>query len=167
MFFVHLRAKSIGENAKLTFTCGNIPDPEANTVCGHETEFAVNLNKLEYIVPDNHTNKITLTNKVGIVLKYPTIAIANEDFSDPYKGTIKLFADNIDYLYDEESVYPRKELTLEELEEFFDSLTADQLEQIRQFFVTTPKVALKDKIVCGKCKFEHELVVENLYSFFT
>lgn len=166
MFFVNLRAKSIGENAKIIFTCQNKPEGAENS-CGHETEYSVDLNKIEYIVPDGHKKVIQITDKIGVVLKYPTIAIANLDISDAYEATLAVFRDNIDYIYDEDSVYPSKELNKQELEEFIEELTSAQLEEVRRFFVTSPTVSLKDKLVCTKCKFEHDIVVENMYSFFT
>lgn len=165
MFFVHLRAKSIGDSAKLVFTCKNTVEDQE---CGHETEYTIDLSMVEYVVPEGHTNKIKLTDKVGIVLKYPTIAIAAEEFSDDiYESTLSVFKNNVDYIYDEDSLYYRKDIDDEELEEFLENLTMGQIEAIRNFFITTPRVAIKDRIICGKCKFDHELVVENIYSFFT
>lgn len=163
MFFVHLRAKSVGESAKLQFTCQNKVE---ETVCEQVTEYSIDLNKIEYIVPEGHTNKIKITDKVGMVFKYPTINVALDDFSDPYFATVSLFKNNIDYIYDEDSFYYRKDISDEELEEFLEQLSVDHVESIRNFFITTPRVAIKDELVCSKCGFQHKIEVENLYSFF-
>lgn len=164
MFFVHLRAKSIGDSAKLMFTCKNTVEDQE---CGTETEYTIDLSRVEYIVPEGHTNIIKLTDKVGIVLKYPTITIAAEEFDDMYESTVSVFKNNVDYIYDEDSIYKRKDIEDDELEEFLENLTMQQIEAIRKFFITTPRVAIKDRIICSKCKYDHELVVENIYSFFT
>lgn len=164
MFFVHLRSKSVGETAKLQFTCQRVI--EETTICEHVTEYTIDLNKIEYIVPEGHTNKIKITEKVGVVFKYPTINVALDDFSDPYYATVSLFKNNIDYIYDEDSFYYRKDISDEELEEFLEQLSIEHVELIRNFFITTPRVALKDQLTCGKCGFEHTIELENLYSFF-
>jgi hypothetical protein len=164
MFFVHLRSKSIGESAKLAFTCQNKVE---ESICEHVTQYTVDLNKVCYVVPEGHTNKVKISDKIGMVFKYPTIAVALEDYSDPYTATVGLFRNNLDYIYDEDSFYYRKDLTDEEIQEFLENLSVEHIEAIRNFFITTPKVVLKDNITCDKCKFEHEIVVENLYSFFT
>lgn len=163
MFFVHLRSKSIGESAKLQFTCQNIVE---NNTCDHVTEYTIDLNKVDYVVPDGHTNKIKISDKVGLVLKYPTIKVALEDFTDAYNATLSLFKNNIDYIYDEDSFYYRKDISDEEVEEFLENLSVDHIESIRNFFITVPRVALLDSIVCEKCSFKHNIEVENLYSFF-
>lgn len=163
MFFINLRSRSIGETAKLNFTCKNqVEDNPCDTV----TEYTINLNSVDYLVPKEHNNKIKLTDKVGIVFKYPTMSVIKDLEEDFYDATIRVFGDNIDYIYDESSIYPRKDLTDEEVQEFLEHLTSEQLDEVRNFFATTPRVILKDKITCSKCKFEHEIVVENLYSFF-
>ena len=163
MFFVHLRAKSIGEAAKLQFTCQNKVE---DIVCEQVTEYTIDLNNVEYIVPEGHTNKIKITEKVGLVLKYPTIKVVLDDFTDAYTATLTLFKNNIDYIYDEDSFYYRKDISEEELEEFLENLSVDHIDAIRNFFITTPRVALSDSLVCSKCGFNHKIEVENLYSFF-
>lgn len=163
MFFVHLRSKSIGEAAKLQFTCQNKVEDK---VCDQVTEYTIDLNNVEYIVPTGHTNKIKITEKVGLMLKYPTIKVVLDDFTDAYTATLTLFKNNIDYIYDEDSLYYRKDISDEELEEFLENLSVDHIDAIRNFFITTPKVALTDSLVCSKCGFNHKIEVENLYSFF-
>ena len=132
MFFVHLRSKSLGESAKLAFTCQNLV---GDVACGHVTEYSVDLNRVEYHTPENHSNKIKITDTVGIVFKYPTIAVSLEDYSDPYNATVSVFKNNIDYLYDEDSFFYRKDISDEELQEFLESLSIGHIEDIRNFCI--------------------------------
>lgn len=164
MFFIHLRARSIGESAKISFTCKNVVN-EAE--CGHVTDYQIDLNKVQYIVPENHSDTIPITNTVGIKLKYPTISVTKDYSNDPYEETLSILIDNLDYIYDSESVYKKSDLTKEEIQTFFDELTMDQVEGIRSFFISTPKVTLKETIICKKCKFQHDVLVENLHGFFS
>lgn len=164
MFFIYLRAKSIGENAKLSFTCKNKVE---NETCNHVTEYSIDLSKISYEVPEGHSNKVRITDKVGMVFKYPTINIDISSYNDFYQTTLGVFCENLDYIYDEESIYYRKDIDDEELEDFLNSLSVDHIEAIRNFFTTSPRVVIEDKIECEKCKYQHELIVENIYSFFT
>lgn len=164
MFFIFLRAKSIGENAKLSFTCKNIVD---NVQCNHVTDYTIDLSKVSYEVPEGHTNKIRISDKVGMVFKYPTINIDIGSYQDFYQTTLGVFRDNLDYIYDEDSFYYRKDINDDELEDFLNNLSVDNIEAIRTFFTTSPRIVIEDKIICQKCSYKHELVVENIYSFFT
>jgi hypothetical protein len=164
MFFVHLRARSIGESAKISFTCKNVVE---EVECGHVTDYTIDLNKVQYIIPENHNDIIPITDTVGIKLKYPTISVVKNTTLNPYEETLSILSDNLDYIYDSESIYKRSDLTREEIQTFFDQMTIDQVSAIRNFFRNSPKVVLKEEIVCNKCKFQHEVVVENLHGFFS
>jgi hypothetical protein len=72
----------------------------------------------------------------------------------------------IDYIYDEESIYKAKDISEQELIDFVDSLTRDQFNQIQNFFETIPKLTKPLKFVCQKCKYEEDLVLEGIQSFF-
>jgi len=45
MFFVHQRINSVGETAKMIYTCDNIVDDK---VCEHKTEFDLQLKNIKY-----------------------------------------------------------------------------------------------------------------------
>lgn len=163
MFFVHLRIKSIGESSKLSFTCQNVVD---GNECGHTTDYNLDLSKVEYQIPENHNPIVRLSESVGIKLKYPTMNIIDDDVESVYSAALKIIVDNIEYIYDADSVYKRSDISDEELAAFLEELTVDQIEEIRNFFRTSPKVVLEDKLNCVKCGFEHRVHAEDLYSFF-
>src|SRR5210317_845367 len=70
MFFVTLRSKSVGEMVQLVFHCTNEVDGKE---CNTDTDYALNLEKVKYEFPKGHTNKVMLTDTLGIKLKYPTL----------------------------------------------------------------------------------------------
>jgi len=166
MFFIHLRIRSVGDSAKLTITCSNVPEG-ATEPCGHVTDFNMDLNKIEYEVPEDHTPYVSLTSDIGIKLKYPTVSIIDNEVVDEYTATIKVIADNIDYIYDKDSVYKKETISKEELENFIDDLTVDQINAIRSFFAATPKSVLNDTVTCKKCGFKHDIHLGDLNSFFS
>ncbi len=165
MFFIHLRAKSVSEIVKLQFTCNNIL--EDGNKCGFVTDYQLNLEKIEYTVPENHTDKIALGENVGIKLKYPTFDSLEIDDDEMNLGAaLQIVMNNIDYIYDSDSIYKADEISTEELASFMDSLSVDQIQAIRKFFNTSPKVILKDSIPCGKCGYVHNMKAEGLVDFF-
>lgn len=164
MFFVHLRIRSVGESAKLSFTCHNVVDEKE---CGAITDYSLDLSKVYYDVPENHSQIVKITDTVGIKLKYPTISVISDDIVDEYTATLKVILDNVEYIYDADSVYKRDTISEEELIAFLDELTVDQIQEVRNFFTNSPKAVLEDNIECKKCGFNHSIKIGELYSFFT
>jgi predicted Zn-ribbon and HTH transcriptional regulator len=164
MIFLKLRAKSVGENVKLAFNCKNEVDGK---VCDTNTDYSLNLDKIEYIIPEGHTNKIMITDTIGVVMKYPSLATMPviQDM-DEFDVMITNLVNCIDYVFNGESVYKIKDATPEEQEEFIESFSAESMENIQNFFKSSPKVVLTDTVRCKKCGFVHELRAEDLLSFF-
>jgi ADP-heptose:LPS heptosyltransferase len=75
--------------------------------------------------------------------------------------------DCTDYVFDEQNVYYTHESTIEEFKQFLESLTQEQFDRILDFFKDLPTIKKELKHKCEKCEFEHNLVLEGLYDFFT
>jgi hypothetical protein len=165
MIFLMLRAKSIGEKVKLTFTCQNVVD---GAECGGETDYTLDLDKVKYEIPEGHDSKVMLTDTVGIKLKYPTITtqINLAEGDDEYVEFLAALIANIEYIFDAESVYTPDKATPEEMAEWLGNLSLTAIEQIKGFYTTSPKVVLEDIVKCKKCGFDHTLHSENLLDFF-
>lgn len=167
MFFIHLRAKSVGENLKLKINCQNkLSD---GTVCGSNSDYIIDLNNVKYLnsqgLVDDKTidSRIKISEDIGIKLKYPDINIMMRLPID-YDFLIKLIIDNIEYVYDADSIY--KDFSKEEMLDFLNGLELSVLEKIGDFFSTMPVVSLVDKLTCEKCGYEHKIKAENILSFF-
>ena len=63
--FLNIRAKSVGEVSKLKVLCQDDDKTYANV--------EVDLNEVQVQVEEGHTNKIELTDEMGVIMKYPTI----------------------------------------------------------------------------------------------
>ena len=57
-------------------------------------------------------------------------------------------------------------MDFKELDEFVDSLSHKQFEQVQEFFNTMPKVKLPVKVKNPKTGVEGEVVLEGMNSFF-
>lgn len=165
MFFVHLRMRSVGENVKLNFTCNKDHDGEP---CGFVNDYDLNLEHIDYNITPGHTDLIKLTDEVGVKMKYPVLTDVNELFNNDniYENSIKVIAENLEYVYDAQQVYDRSKFDDEELAAFLESLSSDHINLILDFFATLPKVVIEEKVNCKKCNNEHVIFAENLYNFF-
>ena len=80
--FLNIRAKAVGEDAKLKLLCPDDKETYANV--------EVDLSKVEVQVDDKHNNTIPINDKIKIVMKYPTI-----DTFDPSIDTSKIKAEQL------------------------------------------------------------------------
>ena len=160
--FLNIRAKSVGEISKLNLLC---PDDKKTYA-----KVEVDLNKVQVQVGDDHTNKIELTDDMGIIMTYPTI----DSFSESGIQTINasnmldIIGSSILQIYEEkgEKVYEAKDQTKKELTEFIESMNTSQFKKIQSFFDTMPKLKHTVKIKNPKTKKESEIVLQGLNDFF-
>lgn len=155
--FLHLRAKSISEKVDAIVNCD----------CGNKINASFNIEDVKIEKGDGHTNKILLTENVGVVMKYPSIDKVLSVFaSNNNQKIVDLIMECVDGIYDEENYWEAKDQTREELEEFIFSLTKNQFEQLEEFFVTAPKVVQVIEADCNKCGKHNSVRLEGLQNFF-
>lgn len=156
--FIKLRAKSVGETAKVTVTC---PDDEKTRAIVN-----INLDELDMTVKDDHSNKINITDDVSITMNYPLI----DDFKDFDKGQgstgfFDLIKKCIDEVVEGETIHKRIDFTNEDLNEFIDSLNSAQLSKIMKFYETMPRLRHVVEVENPKTKVKSEVVIEGLANF--
>jgi rubrerythrin len=169
LLFLNLRARSIGEVVDISYKCNNNIEEESGEShkCNNVVEMKVNLLEIQPSVDEKHTNKIQLTDKLGIVMKYPNMQfLSNETSGDEFDMIVNLIVDCIEYIYDEESIYYAKDSSREELMEFLDSLQSKELEKVKVFFDTLPKVKKDLEFKCNKCGYNENITLEGIQSFF-
>ena len=160
--FLNIRAKSIGEISKLKLLC---PDDNKTYV-----NVEVNLEDVQVQVGDDHTNKIELTDNMGMIMTYPTI----DSFAE--SGIQQINADNmidiigscILQIYEDngEKVYEAKDQTKKELSEFIEQMNTSQFKQVQKFFDTMPKLKHAVKVKNPKTKKMNEITLQGLNDFF-
>ena len=160
--FLNIRAKSIGEISKLKLLCPDDKKTYANV--------EINLEKVQVQVGDNHTNKIELTDEMGMIMTYPTI----NSFTDTgiqqinANNMIDIVSSCILQIYEKkgEKVYDSKDQTKKELTEFVESMNTSQFKQVQAFFDTMPKLKHEVKIKNPKTKKESKITLTGLNDFF-
>ena len=160
--FLNIRAKSVGEVSKLKVLC---PDDKKTYV---NTE--VDLTEVEVHVDDKHTNKIELTDSMGMIMTYPTI----DSFTDSGIQTIDannmldVIGSCILQIYEDngEKVFQAKDQTKKELTEFIESMNTSQFKQVQAFFDTMPKLKHTIKVKNPKTKKSSDVTLTGLNDFF-
>jgi hypothetical protein len=167
--FMNLRARSIEEVVELRYKCNNKLKDEngEEKKCIGVVDFQVNLLEVKPTINPNHTDKIQLTENLGICLKYPTFDLV-EKYEDKEESEVmmEILVDCIDYIYDKEQIYYSKDTSRDELQEFVDNLQQKDLEKIKNFFDTVPEIKKELHFDCPKCGYKDEISVKGLQNFF-
>ena len=163
--FLRLRAKSVGEEVTLGLKPWGCPQNNGE-LCEFTTEVSVNLEEIKCVKDKKHTSKIMLDDKIGIMMKYPDISQMNMGESENDILGMKIIKNSINMIFTEEDTHERDSFTDKELDEFIDSLNTKQMDKIRNFFETMPKLKHTVKYNCKTCGEEKETTVQGLNSFF-
>ena len=169
--FMQLRARSVGEVVNLKYNCNNkVTDTDGESKpCGGLVKFDMNLLEIEPTRNEEHSNKIAISDKLGVVMKYPTLKMIGDTKAlqdESIESIMDIIIKCIDYIYDADQMYYAKDSTQEELMEFVESMQQDDLEKIQKFFTTMPKMSKPLDFKCGKCGYEEKIVVEGIQNFF-
>lgn len=157
-FFLKLRSKSVNNMVSLSYK--DFEDEKIYTV-------EVDLDDVQIKRDPNHTSKIKINETVGLTLRYPSAEIYSKmSTSDENEAALAAVKWCIDTVYDEDNVYPLKDFSDKEVEEFIQSLDVNSLEKILDFFRSMPKLHYEVKYVNS---LGHTRVVEldTLSDFFT
>ena len=156
--FLRIRGKSVGEKIELNLLC-----PDDN-----ETRVKTNLNLDDVGVNQKlgHTNEISITDKIKIIMNYPTL---NDMISGNITGIDEVFdmiKRCVHEIHDGETVHNKIDMSESDLDEFIESLTTEQFQGLSDFFDTMPKVAHSIEVTNPKTKKKGEVVIEGIQSFF-
>ena len=160
--FLNIRAKSVGEISTVNLRC--LDDNETFV----KTE--IDLTEVEVKMDEEHTNKIELTEEMGMIMTYPNLdSFADYDVTNiNASNMIDMIASCIAQIYDKkgEDVYDSKDSTHKELVDFIEQLNSKQFAEVQKFFDTMPKLTHTVKIENPKTKKKSEIVLSGLNDFF-
>ena len=159
--FLQIRAKSVGEVAKLKVKCPDDNETYANV--------EVDLSKVEVQVDESHTNEIQINDKVKMIMKYPTIDSIDADVDATNLKTGQMFdmiGASIYQIYDGETVHNAKDYKKEELDAFIESLSSVHFEKVQKFFQTMPKLQQEIEVENPKTKVKSKMMLQGLADFF-
>ena len=157
--FLRIRAKSVGEVAKIQVLC----EDDGETYVPVE----IDLESIEVEFQEDHTTKIDLTDEIGIEMGYPTFEFLN--FKADQTEVNQLFdiiGSSIERVYEGETVYEKADFSKKDLKVFLESLTSEQFLRVQKFFETMPRLRHKLEVTNPKTKKVNEITLEGLQAFF-
>ena len=157
--FLRIRAKSVGEVAKLQILC----EDDGETYVPVE----IDLESIEVEFQEDHNTKIEITDDIGLIMSYPTFEYL--DFNVEGSDINKLFdiiASSINQIYEGDIVYEKVDFNKKELKTFLESLTSEQFKKLQEFFETMPRLRHTLEIENPKTKVTNTVVLEGLNAFF-
>ena len=164
--FLKLRSKSIGETVKIKYK-NNACTNNDGKPCDKPIEVLVNLDKVEVFKDKKHTKKIEITDKIGMMMKYPKFSIVDDiQEGNDNETMFNTIISCIDVIYDDKETYQSEEYSKEELEGFLSSMTQSDFNKIKEFFDTMPTIKHTINIGCKNCEFKQKVELKGLNDFF-
>ena len=163
--FLNIRAKSIGEDIKMTVTC-----PDDNTT---QVPVTVYVDEIKVIRPKDHKTDIVLYDKMTLRMKYPSLSQfvennfeVDDDPETVVNKTFQVVADCIDTVYTGEDAWEGKDYSSDERMKFVEQLNSKQYKEVEKFFSTMPKLSHTIEVVNPNTKQKGNVVLEGLADFF-
>ena len=160
--FLQIRSKAVGEVSTLRVLCLD----DMTTYAKVE----VDLNEIEVRVTDAHTNKIELSDEMGVIMKYPTVDSFVENKIDDISpaNMLDVIITCIDKIYDKkgEEVFDAKDSTKQELIDFVEQMNTTQFADVQKFFDTMPSLTHEITVKNPKTKKESKVTLNGLNDFF-
>jgi len=160
--FLQIRAVSVGEIVEMKVTC---KDDDTTKV-----QYNLNLSEVNVIKPGGHSNKIMLSDDMGVIMKYPQwndfIIGSVMGQSPSAEGIVEIIAECVDQIFDGEDVYDSSTTSKKEFVQFVENITNAQFEKIQQFFQSCPRLEHKFTVINPNTGVPSEFVLTGLSNFF-
>jgi len=160
--FLQIRSKAVGEVSTLRVLC--LDDMKTYA------KVEVDLNEIEVRVTDAHTNKIELSDEMGVIMKYPTVDSFVENKIDDISpaNMLDVIITCIEKIYDKkgEEVFDAKDSTKQELVDFVEQMNTTQFADVQKFFDTMPSLTHEITVKNPKTKKESKVTLNGLNDFF-
>ena len=157
--FLKIRGKSVSETIDLKLTC---PDDEKTVV-----DFKLDTELVKVLINDEHTNIVKLSDTITLVMRYPTFKDANITIEESnVLRVLGLIKNCVHEIHFGDEIYNKIDITEQELDEFFDSMTQEQFAKVQEFFNTMPRLRHVIKVKNPNTKVKNEITLEGLQAFF-
>ena len=160
--FLALRSKSVGESVDLKIKCEHCETPN---------DISINFDDIEKPVIENENVNIPITESVGIIMKYPSVAevekFSGEEQAEDISTAMNVIIACIDSIYDEDNVYDAKDETEKSLRDFIESLSSVQFLKVSEFLQNMPALSYDLNFKCVNCGKDNTTELRGLASFFT
>ena len=162
--FLNIRAKSIGEIAKLKITC---PDDNETKV-----DIEVDLTKVQVEMDKTHDARIQLSEEpnIGILMSYPSIdTLGQTTTKGNKKDADKLFemiAGSLYQIWEGEETHDAMDYSMKDKLAFLESLNHSQFEKVQKFFETMPTLKHEVEVTNPKTNVTSTVTLSGMNDFF-
>ena len=163
--FLHVRGRSVGEAIELIITCSD----DGTT----EVPVKVFIDEIQVQKDPDHSTDINLGDGLVLRMKYPSLnefIKNNFDFSSNDVSSIEksfdIVSSCIDMVFNADECWAAADCTKKELNDWIETLTSQQFQEVEKFFNTMPKLAHTFKVTNPNTEKESEVTLEGLTSFF-
>jgi hypothetical protein len=155
--FLNIRAKSISETADIVINCE----------CGTKIDYTLDITNLKVEKDENTTNKVMLTDDIGVMLRYPQFD-EMLDIRDNANSAriVELITNCVDAVFTKDDYFDKTSYTNEELNTFVSSFTKKQFDKLEEFFRNIPKIVQHIETDCPNCNKKNIVDLEGLQNFF-
>ena len=131
----------------------------------------INLNEVEVVKEKGYSNKVAISNTMGIIMKYPNFNTlqsleANKEKGQGAEELLNFVTVCIESIYDDKQIYEAKDYKKEELLEFIENLPQGVFAKIMNFFNKMPAISKEVACDCDKCKTKSKVTLRGAQDFF-
>jgi hypothetical protein len=160
--FLNIRAVSVGEVVEMMLTC----EDDGET----QIKYNLNLTEVQVIKSEDYSNKIMLSDDVGLIMKYPSfeefVKVSIAGVQSSADNVLEIMAKCVDQIFDGEDVYDSSTTSKKEFVEFVEGLTNKQFEKVQEFFSEMPVLKHEIKLKNPNTGVENSFVIQGLSNFF-
>ena len=162
--FLNIRAKSIGEIAKLKVTC---PDDNETKV-----DIEVDLTKVQVEMDKTHDARIQLSEEpnIGILMSYPSIdTLGQTTTKGNKKDADKLFemiAGSLYQIWEGEETHDAMDYSMKDKLAFLESLNHSQFEKLQKFIETMTTLKHEIEVTNPKTNVTSTVTLSGMNDFF-
>lgn len=157
--FTQIRSKSVGETSKINLRCSS---------CKEYTEVEVALDQIKIEIPAKN-NEIKLNDNYTVVMKYPSYTDVVKIKSKRGTITSTMYESvllSLDKLKTPDEIISFSDEAEKDIDEFLESLTTEQFQQLVKFVDNTPTLKHDVKFTCSNCKHSNKKTLQGLQDFF-
>lgn len=157
--FTQIRSKSVGETSKINIACSS---------CKEYNQVEVMLDQIKIDIPAK-SNEIKLNDSYTVIMKYPSYSDVVKIKSKRGTITSTMYESvlmSLDKLKTPDEIISFAEEPEDEINNFLESLTSDQFQQLVRFVDNTPKLKHDVKFTCSNCNHNNKKTLQGLQDFF-
>lgn len=155
--FLQLRAKSVGETAKVGLKC---------KACGTTNETIIPLDDIKVEIPDIEKT-IKLEDNISMEVEWPSFnqMISLDTKNADTETAFDMMVSCIKTIYTADERISTTEVSKDELKQFLESMNTAQFGKLKEFLDAIPRLKHDVSFSCKNCAESNEIIVEGVENF--